>query len=254
MGVAAGAHGVWQQHAIEPGVDDTVAGAQGDAAPGHDEVGQGMLGVDIDGLWICGSMTKGLHGQVRGKTQAGQVLELVPRHGPRSILAAHRGHLRLAVGARANAFHATGAADHFLCQRVTLAGIDRLLRRAEQLRRGQVQGFASPGGQSAANNQVDAAAGANLVQQDLGLQAEFAEGFALVVENLAVIGADFDHLAHVQLLHVRFEYQCARIFHGVVENRRDLAADTDAAALLVRHTGHVLAEEPEYGVGRGLAR
>ncbi len=34
VGVAAGADGVGQQHAVEPGVDNAVARAQGDAAAG----------------------------------------------------------------------------------------------------------------------------------------------------------------------------------------------------------------------------
>jgi hypothetical protein len=94
-----------------------------------------------------------------------------------------------------------------------------------------------PGGQAAADDQVDAAAGAHLVEQYIGLQFEFADHVAVFVEDLAFIGADLDHVAHVQVVHRGLEHQGAGIFHGVVEDRCHLAADADAAAFLVRHAG-----------------
>ena len=246
MGVAACAHRVRQQHPVQPGMDNAVARTQGYAAPGHDEVGEAVLGVDIHRLGVGRRVAERLHGQIGGEAEAGQVFQLVTGHGAGGVLAAHGGHFRFAVGAGTNAVDTTGAAYHLLCQGIALAGILGLLRRPEQLGLGQAQRLAGAGGEPAADDQVDAAAGAHLVQQHLGFQAEFTEGGTLVVENFAVVGADFDHLAHFQLIHVRFEDQRARIFHGVVENRRDLAADADAAGFLVGHAGHVLPEEPQH--------
>jgi hypothetical protein len=45
VAVATGAHGVGQEQAVEPAVDDAVAGAQGDAATRADEIGE--LGVGL---------------------------------------------------------------------------------------------------------------------------------------------------------------------------------------------------------------
>jgi hypothetical protein len=90
--VASGAHRIRQQHAVQPAVDDAVAGAQGDAAAGHDEVRQRVLGVDVHRLRVRGRVAEALHGQIRGEAQAGEVLELVPGHGSRGVLGADGGH------------------------------------------------------------------------------------------------------------------------------------------------------------------
>jgi hypothetical protein len=58
----------------------------------------------------------------------------------------------------------TGAADHLLGQRVTLAGIGRVLRQAEQRRGRQAQRFTRLGRQAAADDQRDAATGAHFVE------------------------------------------------------------------------------------------
>src|SRR5690606_25075056 len=75
VGVAAGAHGVGQQHAVQPAVDDAVTGTQGNAATGHNEVGQGVLGVDIHRFGVSGGVTEGLHGQVGREAETGQVFQ-----------------------------------------------------------------------------------------------------------------------------------------------------------------------------------
>jgi hypothetical protein len=88
-----------------------------------------------------------------------------------------------------HAVHAAGLAHHLLRQRVALARVRRLLRGAEQVRRRQAQGLAGPRGQAAADDQVDAAAGAHLVQEYVGLQLELADHVPAFVEDLALIGA-----------------------------------------------------------------
>ena len=52
MGVAAGADGVGQQQAVQPGMDDAVAGLQGNAAPFGDERGQVLVHLDVGRLGI----------------------------------------------------------------------------------------------------------------------------------------------------------------------------------------------------------
>src|SRR5690606_11515724 len=86
VGVTAGTDGVRQQHAVQPAVDDAVARTQGHAATVHDEVGQGVVGLDVDGLRIGGGVAEGLHHQVGGEAQAGQVLQLVAGHRAGGVL------------------------------------------------------------------------------------------------------------------------------------------------------------------------
>src|SRR5690606_39173414 len=64
----------------------------------------------------------------------------------------------------------------------------------------------------------------------------------------------FDDVAHVHLRDVEFDGQGAGVFHGVVEDGGDLAAQADAAETLVGNEGDVFAGVPEHRVGGGLAR
>ena len=65
MGISTGTYGVWQQHAVEPAVDDAVAGTQGHTTAIHDEVWQAVLRVNIDGLGVGRGVTERLHHQIR---------------------------------------------------------------------------------------------------------------------------------------------------------------------------------------------
>ena len=67
-----------------------------------------------------------------------------------------------------------------------------------------------------------------------------------VFQRLAFVGTQLDHVAHVHLAHVELDRQRAGVFHGVVEDRGDLAAQADAAEALVRHEGNVFAGEPQH--------
>src|SRR5262249_59340603 len=83
--------------------------------------------------------------------------------------------LRFAIGAGADALswgQATRAADHLLRQRETLAGVLRRLRQAEHGRCWKPEELARLRGQRAADDQVDAAAGAHLVEQHVALDLE----------------------------------------------------------------------------------
>ena len=85
------------------------------------------------GLGISGSVTERLHGQVGREAQASQVFQFVTGHRAGGVLRTHGGHLRLAVGAGADALDATGLADHLLSQGEALAGIGRVNRLLEQV-------------------------------------------------------------------------------------------------------------------------
>ena len=137
-------------------------------------------------------------------------------------------------------------------QRETLVGIHRVLRQTEQGAEGQTQRLAGLGGQTAANDQRNAATGAHFVKQHITLDLELGNHLA-VLECLAFIGTQLHQVTHVHLAHVQFNRQRARVFHGVVENRSDLAAQTHAAKALVRHERNIFTGEPQHRVGGGLA-
>ena len=207
-----------------------------------------MLGFHVNRLGVSGGVTERLHHQVGLEAQASQIFQLVTGHRASGVLGAHGGHLRLAVHAGANTVHAAGLADHFLGQSEALVGITRLFRLAEQFGRCQTQRFASLGGQAATDDQVDTAAGAHFVQQNLGAQVEFSDDFT-VFFYLACERVNVDHVTGVHFFHVTLERQGTGIFHGVEEDRSDLAADADAAGALVRYERNVVTEVPQYGVG-----
>ena len=119
MRITTGTNSIRQQHAIQPAVNNAVAGTQRNATAIHNEIRQAMLGVNIDWFRISGSMAKRLHHQIRGKAEAGKIFQLISSHRPRRVLGADRGHFRFAVGAGTNAFDPTGLPDHFLGQRIT---------------------------------------------------------------------------------------------------------------------------------------
>jgi hypothetical protein len=96
-----------------------------------------------------------------------------------------------------------------------------LLRQAEQRRCRQAQRLACLGGEAAADDQRDAATGTHFVEQHVGLHLELGDHRA-VLERLAVVRTQFDHIAVVHLRHIEFDRQRARVFHRVVEDRRDL--------------------------------
>ena len=68
------------------------------------------------------------------------------------------------------------------------------------------------------------------------------------------VGVDVDDIARRHLFHITFDGEGAGIFHGVEEDRGNLAADAHTAIALVRNVGNVVADVPQHGVGGGLAR
>ena len=258
VAVAAGAHGVGQEQAIEPAVDDAVAGAQGHATAGADEIGQLGVGLEIHGLGIGGGVAEALHHQIGAEAEAGQLLHLIAGHRPGGVLGAHGGHQRLTAGAGTHSRQAAGLAHHLLGQGEALAGVGRGGRADEQLRGAQAQLGAHFVCQGAADQQGDAAAGAHLIGDRAGLELEVGHDlpgarFPGGPLNRAGVGPDRDHIAGVQRGHVAFDRQGAGILGGVEEDRRDLAAQDHAAAALVGHMGDVGAGVPQHRVDGGFA-
>src|SRR5690606_41977300 len=102
VGVTTGTDGVGQQHAVQPAVDDAVTRTQRDTTTDVDEVGQGVVGVDVDRLRIGRSVAARLHDQIGGEAQAGQDLQLVTYHGASAVDGADGGQFGFAAGARAD--------------------------------------------------------------------------------------------------------------------------------------------------------
>ena len=227
---------------------------------GGDEARQGAVGLDVDQLRIGRGVTERLHDEVGGEAEAGQILQFVARHRTGGVLRPHGGHLRLAVGIGTDALafgQAAGTADHLLRQGIALAGIGRLLRHLEQRRGRQAQRLAGAGGQAAADNQRDAPAGPDFVQDDRSLQLRFGDHLAVLQRNnLGRRGIDlqFDLIAHFHLGDVDLDRQRAGILQRVIEDRSDLGTECNPAATLVRNEGDVLAGPPQHGVGGRLAR
>src|SRR5690606_17112555 len=257
VGIAASADGVGQQHAVQPAVDDTVTGTQGNTAAVLDEVRQGVVGGDVDRLRIGRGVAEGLHHQVSGEAEASQVLQLVTSHRASGVLGTDGGHLRFAVSARTYALafrQAAGATDHLLRQGETLAAVCRRFRLLEQSGGSQTQLGAGLLGQAAADDQRDTAAGADFVQQYVGLQLEGGDQLvATMAANFALVGVYVDDVAHGQVGAVEFDRQGAGVFHGVVEDRSNLGAEAETTGALVWHVGDVITEEPQHRVGGGLA-
>ena len=248
VAVATGADGVGQQHAVEPAVNHAVARAQGHTAAGADEVGQLVVHLHVHWLGVSGRMAEGLHHQVRAEAQTSQVFQLVAGHRAGGVLRADRRHLGLAVGTRQYAlafWQTTGTAHHLLCQRKTLAVALRNSRQAEQCGRWQPQGFTGFGSQATANDEGDTTTSTHFVKQHVALDLKGSD-FLAILEGLAVVWAQFDHVTHVHLIHIQFDGQSAGIFHGVVENRSYLGAQANTTKTLVWHKWNVFTGEPQH--------
>src|SRR5471030_3183567 len=133
MGVATGADGVRQQHAVQPAVDDAVAWTQRYTATGHDEVRQGVVGGHVDRLRVSRGVAERLHHQIGREAQARQVFQFVTGHKIGGVLGTHGGHLRLAIGAWTNANHTASLADHLLRQGEALGAFSWSFRLLEQV-------------------------------------------------------------------------------------------------------------------------
>eukprot|EP00051_Salpingoeca_urceolata_P026859 m.479023 g.479023 ORF g.479023 m.479023 type:complete len:993 (-) comp21304_c0_seq1:94-3072(-) len=254
VGVAASANRVGQKHAVNPRVDDAVTRAERHTATVADKVGQGVVSVNVHGLGVCGSVAKRLHDKVGLKAKAGKILELVTGHRASGVLGSDGGHLGFAVLAGDDAVDAAGGSDHLLGKGETLDVHVNLAGGTEHFRRTKAKRLAGTVGQPTANNQRNAASGPNLVKKNLGLWLKLDNDVvgAMGLDD-AFVGVDVNDVAHVEVGDVHFEGQGARVFHGVVENGGNLAADADAAATLAGDVRDVVAHVPEERVGGRFA-
>ncbi|VTN14076.1 Uncharacterised protein [Raoultella terrigena] len=205
MGVTAGTDGVRQQHTVQPRVDNAIARTQRDAAAVHNEVRQSMVRGHVDRLRIGRGMAEGLHHQVRREAQARQVFQLVTGHRTGGILGANGGHLRLTVGARTNTGYATGAANHFLRQRVAAGAFGNVFRLTEGRAVRQTQGVARASRQATTDNQRNTATGADFIDQYVGFQLEGRQQrIGFVVTHFAFERVNVDNVAHIQVVDVNF--------------------------------------------------
>ncbi|MNC09549.1 hypothetical protein D3C75_571730 [compost metagenome] len=255
VGVTARTDGIRQQHTVQPGVDNTIARTQRDAATVHDEVRQCVVSIHIHRLRISGSVAEGLHHQVSREAQAREVFQLITGHWTGGVLRTDRRHFWFAVLVRANAVHATGAANHFLRQREAASTGDNIFRLHENFAAWQIQRFTCFSRKTATDDQRNTATGTNFVQQHVSFQLEVCDNVVgFVVTHFAFVWIDINDIAHVQVVYVNFDWQRTGIFHGVEEDWRNFAAEHHTAAALVRHVRDVIAHEPQHGVSRRFTR
>mmetsp|Transcript_16437 Transcript_16437/g.22562 ORF Transcript_16437/g.22562 Transcript_16437/m.22562 type:complete len:600 (-) Transcript_16437:43-1842(-) len=262
VGVAARANAVRHKHAVEPRVDDAVTRAERNASTLVDELWEGLVRRHIDGLRVGGGVAEGLHDQVSREAQAGQVLQLVARHGARCVLRAHRRHKGLTVHARLHTVQAACLAHHFLCKGIALGLSPRRSEGIEAVNWAQPKRRASLLSQAAADDEGNAASSLHLVKEHLRLElpARSKNLAGGVVRDLPLVGEDVDDVTHVHLAHVQLNGQRARILHGVEEDwcnvvpkNQGALAIHDSALLLVGDARDVVAHVPEDRIRGRLA-
>ncbi len=68
-------------------------------------------------------------------------------------------------------------------------------------------------------------------------------------QHFTFVRVNINDIAGVHVLHITFNGQGAGIFHGVKENRGNLATDTDTAVALVGDIGDIVTDIPQHRVG-----
>lgn len=187
-------------------MNNPIARAQGDPTSGHDEIGQSVLRLDIDWLGVCRGMTERLHGQICGESEAGEILQLIPRHGSCGVLRSNSRHTWFAISAGANTFDSARASHHFLCQREAFVrgfGLVRFAKQGAFLKTQRLSRFCR---EPATDNEIDASASSDLVEQNLRAELEFRHNLTGLRQDHAIVRFDLDDIAHLQLLHRRLEY------------------------------------------------
>ena len=135
--IAPGTDGVGQQHAIQPRMDNAIAGAQHNPAARRHKIRQLVLQLDIDRLRVGDRMTETLHDQVGRKSEAGELFQFVSRHCAGRVLRTDRSDFGFAIGAGSDTGHAASAPDHFLRQRKSFTAIAARQRLQKDIARRQ---------------------------------------------------------------------------------------------------------------------
>jgi len=171
--IAPRAHGIGQEKPVQPGMNDPVAGLQGDAFPLDHEGGEVPVHPDVGRLRIGRRVAERLHEQIRLELETGQFLQLVGGHGTGRVLGTHGGHTGLACRSRQDARKTARLAHDFLRQCVALAGSWlRVFRVGKDGGRVHSQGGPCPGGQRPADDEGNSSAGPVLIGQGIRAQGK----------------------------------------------------------------------------------
>ena len=197
------------------------------------------------GLRVGRRVAERLHEHRRLELEAGELLQLVGGHRAGGVLRADGRHPRLVVAAGEDAGDAAGLADHLLRERVALARLRlRVPGLREEVDRAEAERLARPVGEGAPDDERDAAAGAELVGDGVGRELERREHLARLAADLALLVSTTTTSPVFSFDDVGADRERARVLRRVEEDRRDHAADDDAAAPLVRDERDVLADVP----------
>ena len=255
MGITTGTDGIRQQHTVQPGVNDAVTRTQRHTATVHNEVRQRVVRVHVNWLRIRRGVAERLHHQVSREAQARQVFQFITGHRAGGVLGTYRSHFRFTVRARTNAFHATGTAYHFLRQREAAIALSDIFRLTEHITVRQTKCFTRFGGQATPDNQRNTATSTHFINQHVGFQFEGRQQFAgFVVTHFTFVRVNVNHVAHVQVRDVDFDWQCTRVFHRVKEDGCNFTAEAQTTAAFVRHMWNIIAHKPQNGVSGGFTR
>mmetsp|Transcript_9394 Transcript_9394/g.17930 ORF Transcript_9394/g.17930 Transcript_9394/m.17930 type:complete len:528 (+) Transcript_9394:888-2471(+) len=259
--ITTGTDGIRQEHAVEPRMNDTITRTQTDTAAGANKVGQRMVRHHVNRLGVGGRVTKGLHDQIRRKSQTRQTTKFIPSHGTRRILRSDRGHEGFTVLVRNDTFsgrQSTRFADHFLGQGESFRSrARRYSRQDKDIINGGIhtECFACLGGNTTSNNEGNTSSGTDFVQNDGRLEFKFGNDFTrFVILDNTLLGIHFNDVSHVESVDIHFNGQGTGIFHGIKENGSNLATNTQATRLDVGYIGDFITHEPQYRVGGRLAR
>mmetsp|Transcript_5991 Transcript_5991/g.15458 ORF Transcript_5991/g.15458 Transcript_5991/m.15458 type:complete len:307 (+) Transcript_5991:1025-1945(+) len=252
--VAARADGVRQQHAVQPRVNDAIAGTQRHAAAIADEIGKRVVRHDVNRLGVRRRVAERLHDEVGGETQAREVLQLVARHRPGGILRSHARHARLAVRPRQNALDTARLSNHLLSERVLRLSLGRGWWRGFAEEPGilrHAQGSACLRGESSSDDERDAASGTNFVEYHVSFELEVRDDVVRAVRfDDALVRENVDDIAVLDVAHIALDRKRARVLERVEEDGRDLPTKHDTSGALVWHVGDVFSHEPENRVRR----
>ena len=251
MGVTASTDGIRQQHTVQPGVDYAITRTQRHTATVHDEVRQRVVSVNVNWFRISRCVTERLHHQISREAQARQVFQFITGHWAGGVLGTYRGHFRFAVRTRTNAFHAAGTTDHFLRQREAAIALSDIFRLTEHIAVRQAECFTRFGGQPTPDNQRNTATCSHFINQHVGFQFEGRQQFAgFVVTHFTFVRVNVNHVAHVQVRDVDFDWQCTRVFHRIKEDWCNFTTEAQTTAAFVRYMRNIFTHKPQHGVSR----
>mmetsp|Transcript_23825 Transcript_23825/g.62630 ORF Transcript_23825/g.62630 Transcript_23825/m.62630 type:complete len:266 (-) Transcript_23825:386-1183(-) len=118
VGVSTSADCVWKEHAIQPRMNDAITRPQRNTSTIPDKIWESVMCHNVHWFRIGGGVAERLHHQVRGESQAREILKFVASHRPSGVLTADRCHFRLHVHPWEHTWQATCFCNHLLSQSV----------------------------------------------------------------------------------------------------------------------------------------